>query len=107
MSRPVRIVLASVLLLIALVGLVGLLPQITQTFYLPVTAGSVSEHTSFFGPAVAAAVVVALLVALLVVHLVRVALRARRAAEWIIAVVVAAAALALPFLVAGFDRPVF
>ncbi|MGN8026848.1 hypothetical protein [Microbacterium sp. 22242] len=107
MSRPVRIVLAALLVLAALVGLAGTLSQTVQTFYLPSSQGPANENTALFGPAVVAAVIVALLVIALIVHLVLAIRRPSRGWVWAVAIVLAAIALAIPFLVSTMQRPVF
>lgn len=107
MSRPLKIVLASLMLVAALLGLAGALSQIVLTYYLPTAQGSATEHTTFFGPAVVAAVVAGLLVVVLIVHLVRALRSPQRGWEWAVAGVLAVVALALPVLVSTVQRPVF
>jgi len=107
MPRTLRVLLAALLLLVAVVGLLGVLPQLTQSAALPTTPGHTSAHVSAYGPGVVGLVLVGVILVALAVHVARVARRPASAATWILAAVLAAAALATPFLIAALQRPTF
>jgi hypothetical protein len=108
MSQPLRVVLASLLLVVAVVGLAAVAGQITMTYLLPPgDSGLATEHIALFGPAIAGTVVAAVAVAALVVHLIVVIRRRTPGWVWIAATVCALLAVGAPVIVSMSDRPVF
>ena len=108
MSRVQRIVVASALLVVAVLGLVSVASQIGVTYYLPPDdSGFASTHVAVFAPAVVGTVVAAFVVLALVVLLIVAVRRAVPLGMWIAAAVVALVALITPFVVGMLDRPTF
>ncbi|HXH36102.1 MAG TPA: hypothetical protein VNJ54_17110 [Plantibacter sp.] len=108
MSQPLRVVLASLLLVVAVVGLATVADQITMTYFLPPGEGGMAtEHVALFGPAIAGTVGAAVAVAALVVHLLVVIRRRTPGWVWIAATVCALLAVGAPVIVSMSDRPAF
>jgi hypothetical protein len=108
MSQPIRVIVASILLAIAALGLIIVAGEIATTYYLPPgDSGVATKHTAAFGPAVAGTVVASVAVIALLVHLV-VVLR-RRAARWtwFVAAVCTLLAVGAPVIVGSLARPDF
>lgn len=108
MSRVQRIVVASVLLVVAVLGLVSVASQIGVTYYLPPDdSGFASTHVAVFAPAVVGSVIAGLAVLALVALLIVVVRRAVPLGIWIAAAAVAIVALLTPFVIGMLDRPTF
>lgn len=108
MSQPLRVVIASLLLVVAALGLAAVSGQIAITYLLPPgDSGLATEHVALFGPAIVGTVVAALAVAALVVHLILVIRRRTPGWTWIAAAVCALLAVGAPFVVSMADTPVF
>ena len=108
MSRRLRVSIASGLLVVALLGVFGVATQIGITYYLPPSAsGEATRHVAAFEPAVAGTVVAGLAAVVLVANLVLAIRRAMPRWAWIVAALLAVTALAVPFVVATFQRPTF
>jgi hypothetical protein len=108
MSQPLRVIVASILLATAALGLTVAASYIAVTYYLPPgDSGVATEHTATFKPAIAGTVVASLAVIALLAHLI-VVLR-RRAARWMWLAAAACTLLAVgaAVIVATLDRPVF
>jgi hypothetical protein len=108
MSRRLRIVIASALLVVALLGVLGVVTQIGITYYLPPAEnGEATRHVAAFAPAVAGTVVAGLAALALVGNLVVVIRRALPRWAWIVAALLTVIAVAVPVIVAALQRPVF
>ena len=107
MSRRLRVIVASGLVAVAILGATAVATQIATTYYLPSSTGNATEHTALFGPAIAATVVAVLAVAALVAHLVAAIRRRPRRWRWAVASVLTLVAVASPFVVGSLDRPTF
>jgi hypothetical protein len=108
MSRIQRIIIASGLLLSAVLTLVVVVSQIGQTWYMaPDDTGFASKQVAVFEPAVAGTVVVALAVFALLVHLLVVMRRAVSRWMWVAAVVVSIVAVVAAVVVSTASRPDF
>lgn len=109
MSQPLRVIVASLLLAIAALGLTVVASEIAVTYYLPPgDSGLATEHVAVFGPAVVGTVIASLAVVALLAHLVVVVVR-RRAARWmwIVAAVCTLLAVGSAVVVSTLDTPVF
>lgn len=108
MSRPLRVAIASVLVVVALLGVFWVAGQIGLVYYLPpADNGEATEHVAVFGPAVTGTVVAGLAALALVAHLVLAIRRPLPRWEWVVAGVLAVVAVAAPFVVGGLSRPTF
>jgi hypothetical protein len=108
MSQPLRVIVASVLLATAALGLTVVASDIAITHYLPPgDSGVATKHIATFEPAIAGTVVASIAVIALLAHLI-VVLR-RRAARWmwLAAAVCTLLGVGAPVIVATLDRPVF
>jgi len=108
MSQPLRVVVASVLVLIAAFGLAAVAGQIALTYLLPPDdSGMATEHVALFGPAIVGTVVASLAVVALLVHLVLVIRRRVARWMWVAAAICTLVAVGAPIVVSAFDRPTF
>ncbi|MGD8193346.1 hypothetical protein ACEXQB_002485 [Herbiconiux sp. P18] len=108
MKSPARLVVASVLLAVAVLGLVMAASQIGMTYYLPPDdTGFASKHVAVFAPAVVGTVIAALAALSLLVHLVVVVRRAVPRSRWIAAGVITVVAAVVPVAISLADRPTF
>lgn len=108
MSQPLRVIVASLLLAIAALGLTVVTSQIATTYYLPPgDSGVATEHTAVFGPAIVGTVVASLALVALLAHLVVVLRRRTARWMWIAAAVCTLLAVGAPVIVGMLDRPVF
>lgn len=108
MPQPLRVIVASLLLAIAGLGLTVVASEIALTYYLPPgDSGVATEHTALFGPAIVGTVVASLAVVVLLVHLVVVLRRRTARWMWIAAGACTLVAVGAPVIVAMLDRPVF
>jgi len=108
MANGPRIIIASTLLLIAVLGTIGVATQIEIAYYLPpASTGTALKKITLFGPAVAGTIFGLLVVIGLVAHLL-VTIK-RNPPRWIWAAALACTFLAAiaPFIVAAAHRPVF
>ena len=108
MSRVQRIIVASVLLVIAVLALVVVTSQITMTWYqAPDETGVATRQVAVFEPAVIGTVVAALAVLALLVHLVVVARRAVSRWIWVAAAGTSTVAVVAAVVVSTASRPTF
>ncbi|SMG49990.1 hypothetical protein [Agreia pratensis] len=108
MSRARRIVAASALLVITLLGLIVVATQIPEIYYLPpVDDGYASKHVAVFMPAMVGTVVVAIAALALLVHLVAVIRRPMPRWCWVVAVALAIITVVAAVLVSTADHPVY
>jgi hypothetical protein len=108
MSRATRIIIASVVLAVAIVGLASVAIQMAETYYLPPGPNGASlAQNALFGPAVVGTVVTSVLVLILLAHLLAVTRRLTPRWMWIVAAALALGAVGVPIVVAAFDRPAF
>jgi hypothetical protein len=108
MSRALRIVIASALLVIAAFATFVVATEIGIAYYLPSGSGAdATTHVAVFAPAVVATVVAGLATVLLVAHLVVAIRRAVPRWQWIVAAVLTVIAVAAPFVIGTLDRPTF
>ncbi|MBF4567655.1 hypothetical protein ITJ57_02650 [Plantibacter sp. VKM Ac-2880] len=107
MSRAQRIVVASVLLVIAAFGLLVVATQITTTYYLPPADDDsfAIERVVAFEPGVVGTVIGAVAVLALLTHLVVVIRRAAPRIQWVVAVVLVVATVVAAVVVSFADRP--
>ena len=108
MTRALRVTIASVLLVVALLGVFGVASQIGLTYYLPpAESGGATEHVAVFAPAVVGTVVAGLAAVALAGNLVLAIRRALPRWAWIVAALLTVVAVAVQFVVGGLDRPTF
>ena len=108
MSQPIRVVVASVLLAIAALGLTGVAGEISTTHYLPPgDSGVATRHVTSFEPAIRGTVVASLAVIALLAHLVVVLRRRPARWMWVAAGACAMVAVGAYVVVATMDRPTF
>lgn len=108
MSRVPRILIASGLLVIAVLALVVIVSQITVTWYQgPDETGIAAKQVALFEPAVVGTVVAALTVLVLLVHLFVVVRRAVSRWMWVAAAGASTVAVAAAVVVSTADRPTF
>jgi hypothetical protein len=107
MAKPLRIVLASIGVLLALAAVLMAAAQSTVTYYLPTPSGYATRHTTTYGPGVAATVVAVLMAFVTIGWLIATILRVAKLWLW----AVPAAALIVSYVVAivvgGLHRPTF
>lgn len=106
-AKPLRIVLASIGVLLALFAVLLAAEQMTLTYYLPTPNGQASEHATIYGPGIAATVVAVLMALVTIGWLIANLVTIAKLWFWAIPI----AALIVSYLVAvvviGLDRPVF
>lgn len=107
MAKPLRIVLAGIGVLLALVAVVLAAAQITLTYYLPTPGGHASEHTTTYGPGLAATAVAGLMAVVTVGWLVRNVVGVPRPWLWLVPIAAVLISYAVVVAVAGMDRPLF
>ncbi|TAJ46883.1 MAG: hypothetical protein EPO52_15240 [Herbiconiux sp.] len=108
MSQRVRVIVASILLVIAVLGLAAVASQIPATYYqAPDDSGLATKQVAFFGPAIVGTVVASLAVVALATHLIVVLRRPAARWMWISAAVCTLLAVGAPIVVGVLDRPVF
>ena len=108
-ERKWRIVVAGTLVAVSLLGLIGLLMQMETTSALPpvVPGGAGTRREMLFAPAVGFAIGCSIVVLALVALTVHAVGGTPKRWMWITGSVLAASALAMPFAVAGMQRPAF
>ncbi|MGK9148263.1 hypothetical protein KXS11_11610 [Plantibacter flavus] len=108
MPQPLRVVVASLLLVIAALGLAAVSGQIALTYLLPPgDSGMATKHVAVFVPAVVGTIVAALAAGALLAHLVAVIRRRTAPWSWIAAAICTVVAVGTPVVVAMLDRPTF
>jgi hypothetical protein len=107
MSQPLRVIVASVLLATAALGLTVVASDIAITHYLPGDSGVATKHTATFEPAIAGTVVASVAVIALLGHLIVVLRRRAPRWMWLAAAVCTLLGVGAPVIVATLDRPVF
>ena len=107
MAKPLRIVLASIGVLLALFAVLLAVEQSMLTYYLPTPNGLASSHTTMFWPGVLATVVAVLMALVMIGWLIANVVRASRPWLWVLPVAALVISYAIAIMVMSLDRPSF
>lgn len=107
MAKPLRIVLASIGVLLGLFAVLLAAGQATLTYALPTPNGYAASHTTTYGPGIAATAVAVVMTLVTIGWLVANLVRTPKLWLWGIPVAALIVSYLVAIVVMGLDRPVF